>query len=257
MKKSSKYLNLLALIAWFFFFFSILYFASKFSIFSYVISLAFLVIFGNLFHTAWKGNRLYRAVEAGNTPQLLLEHPICETSKDEYRLVRERMENFVISVEQGKDAEVCLTTQEINCLKVRGVTPAQTGSGAMNPASYFRLVGDEIQEFNITFFPFSKGGFRRETYSIEFTKDENTKFSQTRVITSTDGKSRKLVEDEKKSQPLNQSDLIDTILRMDKTLAWSESMAVVIERLTEVKVEDNKLILKAGVEVRDVGDISN
>lgn len=249
MKKSSKYLNLLALIAWFFFFFGILYFASKFSIFSYVISLSFLVIFGNLFHTAWKGNRLYRAVEAGNTPQLLLEHPICETSKDEYRLVRERMENFVISVEQGKDAEVCLTTQEVNCLKVRGVTPARIGTDAMKPPSYFCLVGDEVQESNITFFPFSKGGFRRETYSIKFMKDENATPSHIRVITSADGKVNQSLDHENVLMPLNQSELIGSILRMDKTLAWAESMAIVIERLTEVKVEDNKLVLKADAKV--------
>ncbi len=256
MKNLPPYLiSLLSLLPSILFFGGALYLSSKFPIINYLFLLVFPIGFGYLYFTQWKSGRLLKAISEGDLPQLLADHPVCETSKDEYRLVRERIEEFVSSVEQGEVAEVSLTTQEINCLQVRGVTPKKTD--ITNIPKYFNVIGDEIQEFSIMFFPFFKGGFRREAYSIKFVKNESANPAQIRAATSIDGKVRQPSEYENVATPLSQSELIDSILRMDKTLAWAESMAVVIERLTEVKVEDSKLILKAGAEVRDVGDISN
>lgn len=254
MKNLPPYLtSLLSLLPSILFFGGALYLSSKFPIINYLFLLVFPIGFGYLYFTQWKSGRLLKAISEGDLPQLLADHPVCETSKDEYRLVRERIEEFVSSVEQGEVAEVSLTTQEINCLQVRGVTPKKTD--ITNIPKYFNVIGDEIQEFSIMFFPFFKGGFQRETYSIRFTKNESNHLDQTRVMTSVNGK---VV-----SQPsggnisISQSELIDSILRMDKTLAWAESMAVVIERLTEVKVEDSKLILKADCEVEDIVEDSS
>lgn len=184
--------------------------------------------------------------EGGNLPKIFADFPIYETSESEYRLIRQKMENFILSVEDDQPAEVELTADEINCLRTKGKTPTKLGDlSNLRLPEYYKICNGKISEYSITLAPFvSLSGFWSFVHEIKFFKEDEKLFE-----------AQKMIEKDGKELPDNDNSITDkrylggklltTILRLDKTMDWADSMKLVISKLQNIEVIEDKLILRA------------
>lgn len=180
-------------------------------------------------------------IQAGrNLPAALAEHPIYETSEDEYCTVRQRVEHFVELIENNQASVLELTAGDINCLRNRGITPVKSGSDGFAMPEYYEIRDCKIYQYSLAFFPFSLRFFLSFIHEISFIEKEG-RLSEARRTISENGKVRQ------SEQPivysLAKSQLLDCILRQDKTLAWSEAMTKVIHQLEQIEVQNDRLLL--------------
>jgi hypothetical protein len=202
---------------------------------------------GYIGYAYFNTKRLIKNIEQGkNLPKVFTDFPIYETSESEYRLTRQKVECFILSVEAGQAAEVELSADEINCLRVKGQTPGKSGTSSdWTLPEYYEIYNGKVFEYSIAFAPFiSLSGFWSFVYEIEFLKQDE-QFFETRKMIRQDGK--ELSSKRQSSiikRPLS-GKFTSTILRLDKTLEWSDSMKLVISKLQNIEVVEDRLILRA------------
>jgi hypothetical protein len=184
--------------------------------------------------------------EEGNLPKIFADFPIYETSESEYRLIRQKMENFIVSVENDQPAEVELTAGEINCLRTKGNTPTKSGDlPSLRLPEYYKICNGKIYEYSITLAPFvSLSGFWSFAYEIKFFKEDEKLFEAQKMIEK-DG--RELPDDDNSIRDKRYlgGKLLTTILRLDKTMEWADSMKLVISKLQNIEVIEDKLVLRS------------
>lgn len=191
--------------------------------------------------------KLFKNFETGhNLPKVLVDFPVYETSESEYRLVRQKVEQFVLAVEAANHAEVSLTADDLNCLRTKGESPDKIGSDSiMSLPSYYEIQDGRIYKHSLKIAPFvSSSGFRRFVFEVDFEKEDGRFIEIHRIIK----KNGKEVEVEKQLATKNRSicyQLLDIVLYLDKTLAWKDSMKLVLGKLQEIEVQENKLVLRA------------
>jgi hypothetical protein len=191
--------------------------------------------------------KLFKNFETGhNLPKVLVDFPVYETSESEYRLIRQKVEQFVLAVEASTHIEVSLTADDLNCLRTKGESPNKIGSNSiMSLPSFYEIQDGRIYKHSLKIAPFvSSSGFQRFVFEINFEKEDGKFIEIHRMIK----KNEKEIEIEKQLSIKNEfvcHQLLDIILYLDKTLAWKDSMKLVIGKLQEVEVQENKLVLRA------------
>jgi hypothetical protein len=202
---------------------------------------------GYIGYAYFNTKRLTKNIEQGqNLPKVFTDFPIYETSKSEYRLTRQKVECFILSVEAGQAAEVELNANEINCLRVKGQTPVKSGTSSnLSLPEYYEIRNGKIFEYSIAFAPFiSLSGFWSFLYEIDFSRQDE-QFFETRKMIRQDGKELPSKNQSSIIKRLLNGKFIPIILRLDKTLEWSDSMNLVISKLQNIEVVEDRLILRA------------
>lgn len=179
-----------------------------------------------------------------NLPKIYTNFPVYETSEEEYRLIRKKMETFILSVEADRSAQVELNSNEINSLYKKGknISDSETKFIFSLP-NFYEIRDGKIYKYSIGFFPFSWTGFLSNIHEIEFL-EQNGNYFTTQKIIEHNGKKISPKKQSLVSQPLG-GDLIDTLLRLDKTMEWSDSMKLVISKIRHIEISQDKLILRA------------
>ena len=154
------------------------------------------------------------------------------------------METFILSVEADRSAQVELNSNEINSLYKKGknISDSETKFIFSLP-NFYETRDGKIYKYSIGFFPFSWTGFLSNIHEIEFL-EQNGNYFTTQKIIEHNGKKISPKKQSLVSQPLG-GDLIDTLLRLDKTMEWSDSMKLVISKIRHIEISQDKLILRA------------
>ena len=209
--------------------------------FAYVewVLLAIVLIFGIAAYL--NTSRIMRNVRAGyDLPSILVDFPIYETSDDEYRQTRRKVEAFILAVEAGQPSQVELSADELNCLSTKGKTPSRTEFSFSLPEHY-KIHEGKVYSSAITLVPFlSYSGYWTFKSEIEFVRGDE-RFLIIGHLVERNGK----VRSAKKRPVVFETHLFTDLLCLDSTTEWFNSSEVVLNRLQSVDVIEDQLILKA------------
>jgi hypothetical protein len=183
--------------------------------------------------------KIMRNVASGNDlPLILADFPIYETTEDEYRQTRQKMEAFILSVEAGQSVQIALSADELNCLSTKGKTPSRS---AWSLPEYYGIRDGKVYGDAITVVPFvSCSGYWSFGSEIEFVRGDEG-FSEIGHLIERNGKPRS----PKKSPQRFSTRLFTAILCLDQTPQWSNSARTVLTQLQAIEVIDEQLILRA------------
>jgi hypothetical protein len=201
--------------------------------------LAIVLIFGIAAYL--NTSRVMRNVNAGyDLPSILVDFPIYETSDDEYRQTRRKMEAFILAVEAGQPSQVELSADELNCLSTKGKTPNRVGFSFSLP-EYYRIYDGKVYSSAIALVPWlSYSGYWTFKSEIEFVR-RDARFSVIGHLVERNGKARSA----KKRPVVFETQLFTYLLCLDSTTEWFKSAELVLNRLQSIEVIENQLILKA------------
>jgi hypothetical protein len=186
--------------------------------------------------------KIFKNISEGRFPQLLAEFPVQATSEAEYCAARQKMEDFILSVEADQIAEVELTTAEVNHLYTKGKTPDKSKVILLE---YYEINGGKIYEYSIRPAPFiSWSGFWHWTHELSFLRQDD------RI-----GEAEKRIEDNGKRIPQERQTafhqrqspwckLLPAMFRLDKTLEWADRMELVLSKLQSIEVLNDQLLMR-------------
>jgi hypothetical protein len=183
--------------------------------------------------------RILRNVSAGvNLPKVLADFPIYDSSAEVYRQIRQKMETFILVVEAGELAEIQLSADELNCLSTKGKTPERS---AWSLPEYYEVKDGQIYASDISVAPFiSRSGYYSFKSRIEIERRDGH-FCEVGKVIERNGKS---VSPQKR--PLTfATQLLGTILMLDKTKEWNESYRLLLGKLQSIEVINNQVVLRA------------
>ena len=192
----------------------------------------------------FKITKLFRTISEGSyLPSAVEDFPICETSEAEYRTTRKKMETFILAIERGERIQVKLTAAEINSLATKGITPSRTEfADKLRLPGYYSIVGSQMFVSSITFAPFvSKTGIKTFVHTISLSKEDGKLIETQRLVKENE----KSISTKHPGINLSGSTFLSTVLQLDKTLEWVDSMQTVIEKLESIEVLENEVTLRA------------
>jgi hypothetical protein len=186
-------------------------------------------------------NQALSGIRTGkNMPKPYSEHSVYQTNISEYESVAEKVRDFIRAVIKEDLVSLKITAEEMNCIRLRGVTPEKFDSFGL--PEHYKISEDKIIISSLVFYPFSSDIFVPFINEISFTLIED----ELKEVNDTIGPSLGLKKSEVVSSvsPLSNSVLLERLFSGSDSISFDEhSIPSIINSVKHVEIKDNQLIL--------------